>query len=94
MIIGSRVQFIEDNDTHKGALGTVTKLTPVGYTHVEWDDGTCGDWSPRMVPYCLRICEGDDALPRHQWKLVTDDIWRCEKCGVEQTDENEFGACK
>lgn len=48
-------------------LGTVLKISPTGYIHIEWDDGTDGWFSPGKAAEQLRRAEGDDALPRHVW---------------------------
>jgi hypothetical protein len=89
-------------------LGTVSKRSPTGYIHVEWDDHSEGWFSPTKAAELLRKAEGDDALPRHVWifdapgrdsslwdgPLPTLDEPVCAVCREKQTDDNEFGSCK
>lgn len=85
-------------------LGTVKKITPAGYTHISWDDGSRGVFSPVTACEKLKIADGEDAIPRHVWKSRRSGgdpaskgsyemITSCDTCGIEQDDENEFGPC-
>jgi hypothetical protein len=94
--IGRRVKY-KNPDPNFGNIqrGTVTKASPMGYIRVEWDTKTCGNFSPMAAATELIEVTGDDALPRHVWDFNRDAEYTwCAECFVEQTDENEFGACK
>lgn len=81
-------------------VGTVRKVTPVGYVIVDRDRRPGQRdrelmLTPEGAAASLTIVVGDDAFPRHDWaaKAPTGDAY-CEYCGVQQTDANEFGPCK
>lgn len=85
-------------------LGTVKKVTPAGYLHINWDDGCSGIFSPVTAAEKITIATGEDALPRHVWKSRRaggdpasegsfEMITYCDTCGIEQDDENGFGPC-
>lgn len=96
--IGSRVKHTQEWRDYTdifGTVGTVTKRSPFGYLTVVWDNGVQDRFSPLTASSYIQLVTGDGALPRHNWDVDSDaDNPPCKTCGVIQTDENEFEACK
>jgi hypothetical protein len=78
-------------------VGTVLVVSREGYTTVLWDDGAKEIFRPNSD--LIRAVEGEDTLRRHDWFERFPEtpniqaVWQCRRCGVEQTDENEFASC-
>lgn len=71
-------------------LGSVTKVSPMGYTHVQFDRGAHTTFSPMSAAAQLTVVTGDDALHRHDWDL-DDDI--CRRCLVRWSEERMDEPC-
>lgn len=86
MFIKDRVRRTEENI--RPEVGTVLRITQSGYTTIMWDNGSFEIFRPHSQ--LIRVVTGEDALTRHHWHPETD---TCQRCGVDQTDGNEFGPC-
>ncbi len=106
MNVGDRVQLAEtDKQWLTLTRGTIEKMTPANII-VHWDhEATRGYFSLHEAERRLVLATGEDALPRHRWisrkmggdPTVAESQERtivCNDCGIQQTDENEFGPCK
>lgn len=95
---GDRVRLDNLDDEQIIVLGTVISRSLVGYTRVEWDGAsTEAVWySPKSAKKLLTVVTGDDAIVRHEWENFTNGgaDASCLHCGVQQTDTNEFEACR
>lgn len=94
---GDRVWLVEDIEQHNRiVVGTILRVSSTGYVRVMWDhDFPVSHFTPGAVSTSLRVVEGDDALPRHDWDCKKDQVDPpCLKCGVIQTDNNEHEACE
>jgi len=96
MKVGDRVRENMEDGPQIGMLGTIEKISPLGYIKIQWDR------QHNLLPAYFRpgtedviLVTGEDARPRHVWKVL-DDIHAdppCEVCGVIQTDANEREPC-
>lgn len=99
MTAGDRVWLNEDIEQHNRiVVGTIEKISPIGYVRVAWDQGQTypvSHFSPLRAACELKIVTGRDALPRHDWDCQKDQPDPpCLRCGVIQTDANEHDACE
>lgn len=83
-----RVRF--DDATYGLELGTVLRVSLVGYVVVRWDsDGSEGVFTPSMAADRLTVVTGDAALHRHDWLEL--DI--CRRCLVRWSSERMDEPC-
>jgi hypothetical protein len=63
MTVGDRVMLTGDNFQipNVGMKGQVTKISPGGWVHIEWDDQTDGWFSPYQAQRW--ICKVTDKAP-------------------------------
>lgn len=90
-----RVRFVEDGSRWP-FLGTVVKVSPMGYVSVRWDEQAyaIARFGPRSAAKQLVVVIGEEARPRHAWDQKGHrDEPRCAVCGVEQTEANWLEAC-
>ena len=69
-------------------LGTVTKVSPMGYVVIQFDDASTTHYSPARAAAALTVVTGDDALHRHAWHQEQDICTRClVRWAPERMDE-------
>jgi hypothetical protein len=102
---GDRVWLVVDPDARvRQHVGTVTKVSPAGYTHIRWDGASnvVEVFSPDTIRFGrIKVVTGEDAKPRHDWidtvpyvNTYADNLDpHCSICNVVQSDDNEFGPC-
>lgn len=93
MNVNDRVR-LNDGETFP-SLGTITKISPAGYTTVQWDANCCeieGMWSPLGSLDNLTVVTGDEAKPRH-WGEGGMLDGKCLACKTEITEENYLKPC-
>jgi hypothetical protein len=73
MKAGDRVSFVDETvSSIRGVLGTIEHAG--GYFRVRFDDGDVGRFSRVMAGEVLTVVTGDDAIPRHVWRLEKRDL--------------------